>query len=280
MINVTNHEEASLERYLVEIGKEKLLTEEEERTLAGKVQEGNKRALDKLVTANLKLVVAVAKKYQGKGLRMADLINEGNIGLILAAEKYDARNNTRFALFAAWWIRKAIEEAVAEQSRVVTMTSEDLSQIRKLQGLRSAFEQENGLRPNVCEMAEEAKMSEKEVKETLAKSSRQYSVDAPVHQGAQNTLLDIIPADILATDEETAHRAAKEEIRRIVRLLDDRERRVVSAFYGIDEPAMTFSEIGKKYGMTRERARQIRKKALRHMRAKTHNRFLRSYLAE
>ena len=170
MLQINNHEDASLERYLLEIGREELLTEEEEKALAMKAREGCRRAQDRLVTANLKLVVSIAKKLQGKGLRLPDLINEGNLGLLRAAEKYDCRRGIRFASFATMWIREAIEEAVAEQSRVVTMPSDDLSRINKLNGLRSAFEQEHGMKPNINEMAEAAKMSEIEVKNAMARA--------------------------------------------------------------------------------------------------------------
>ena len=280
MLQINNHEDASLERYLLEIGREEQLTEEEEKALAIKAREGSRRAQDRLVTANLKLVVSIAKKFQGKGLRLPDLINEGNLGLLRASEKYDGTRGIRFASFATMWIRQAIEEALAEQARVVTMPSDDLSRINKLNGLRSAFEQEHGMKPNINEIAEAAKMSEIEVKNAMKGSSRQFSVDAPIREGAPNTLLDILAADMPATDTQTAAVAARAEIARVVSLLDDRERNVVTAFYGIGEPEQTFAEIGKRYGYSRERARQIRKKALRHMRSKTKNRFLRTYLSE
>ena len=280
MRQTNNHEDASLERYLLEIGREQLLSPEEERELAIKAREGSKRAQDKLVTANLRLVVSVAKKYQGKGLRLPDLINEGNIGLLRAAERYDVSRGVPFAAFATNSIRQAIELAVAEQSRVVVMPSDEVAQINRLNGLRSAFEQEHGVKPNINEMAEASRMTESEVKHHMKGSARQYSVDAPMHYGAPVTLLDILAADEPPTDNETAVIAAREEIKRVVALLDDRERNVVRAFYGIGEPEQTFAEIGARYGFSRERARQIRKKALRHMRAKTKNRFLRSYLGE
>lgn len=269
-----------MERYFLEIGREQLLSPEEERELAIKAREGSKRAQDKLVTANLRLVVSVAKKYQGKGLRLPDLINEGNIGLLRAAERYDVSRGVPFAAFATNSIRQAIELAVAEQSRVVVMPSDEVAQINRLNGLRSAFEQEHGVKPNINEMAEASRMTESEVKHHMKGSARQYSVDAPMHNGAPVTLLDILAADEPPTDNETAVIAAREEIKRVVALLDDRERNVVRAFYGIGEPEQTFAEIGARYGFSRERARQIRKKALRHMRAKTKNRFLRSYLGE
>ncbi len=280
MRQTNNHEDASLERYFLEIGREQLLSPEEERELAIKAREGSKRAQDKLVTANLRLVVSVAKKYQGKGLRLPDLINEGNIGLLRAAERYDVSRGVPFAAFATNSIRQAIELAVAEQSRVVVMPSDEVAQINRLNGLRSAFEQEHGVKPNINEMAEASRMTESEVKHHMKGSARQYSVDAPMHYGAPVTLLDILAADEPPTDNETAVIAAREEIKRVVALLDDRERNVVRAFYGIGEPEQTFAEIGARYGFSRERARQIRKKALRHMRAKTKNRFLRSYLGE
>ena len=280
MRQTNNHEDASLERYFLEIGREQLLSPEEERELAIKAREGSKRAQDKLVTANLRLVVSVAKKYQGKGLRLPDLINEGNIGLLRAAERYDVSRGVPFAAFATNSIRQAIELAVAEQSRVVVMPSDDVAQINRLTGLRSAYEQEHGVKPNINEMAEASRMTESEVKHHMKGSARQYSVDAPMHYGAPVTLLDILAADEPPTDNETAVIAAREEIKRVVALLDDRERNVVGAFYGIGEPEQTLAEIGARYGFSRERARQIRKKALRHMRAKTKNRFLRSYLGE
>lgn len=236
---------------------------------------------EKLVKDNIGFVISIAKQYTGKGLDMDDLVNEGNLGLIRAAEKFDESRGYSFQSYAVWWIRQSIQQAIAEQSRIVSMPPREVSAVNRINRLRAAFEQENERRPNINEIAEAANITEHQVKRTMKTAgNRSVSVDAPFSGSNPTTLLDLMASDgdDAKTDRQVLVEAIRNDIREALKCLSERERKVLSAFYGIGEPEMTFAEIGARYGMTRERARQIRKKALRHLRSKSNNSALRNYL--
>ena len=275
---ITNRSDDTLDRYLKEIGQTELLTPEEEASLAQRIRKGDRRAQDRLITANLRFVVSVAKQYQGKGLELADLINEGNIGLIHAAEKYDETRGFKFISYAVWWIRQSIQQAIAEQSHIVRVPVNKVGEVNRINKLRAIFEQQHERRPNINEIAEKANMSEHNIKDAMTASTRHFSVDAPVNDGSNSTLLDILPGGDEPSDYQLVMESLRDEIRLALTQLKDREQNVLKAFYGIDEPEQTLAEIGDRYGMSRERTRQVREKAVRHLRSKTTNRLLRSYL--
>lgn len=275
---ITNRESASLERYLQEIGHEELLTPEEEVELAQKIRRGDKKALERLTKANLRFVVSVAKQYQNQGMSLPDLINEGNVGLIKAAEKFDETRGFKFISYAVWWIRQSILQAIAEQSRIVRLPLNQVGQVNRINKLKAEFEQEFERNPNINEIAEFVNLPEGKVKEAMSVSSKHVSVDAPFSDGDANSLLDVIPDNSPNTDNSLILESLREEIRRALTLLKERERNVIKAFYGIDEPEMTLEEIGAKYNLTRERVRQIREKGIRRLRSATQNKLLRSYL--
>lgn len=234
---------------------------------------------ENLVRTNLPFVVSVAKQYLGKGLELDDLVNEGNLGLVRAAGKYDESRGVAFVSYAAPYIRQAIQQAIAEQSRVVKVPATKVSEINRVNRLRAMFMQENERHPNVNEIAEVAQMHERNVKETLRASSRQVSVDAPFSDSNPSSLLDMLRGDDEPeTDYQVTIENLRYELREAIAMLSEREQNVLRAFYGIDEPEQTFAEIGARYGMTRERARQIRKKAVRHLRSRSTNHLLRNYL--
>lgn len=276
---ITNRESASLERYLQEISHEELLTPEEEVELAAKIRNGDRRALDRLTRANLRFVVSVAKQYQNQGLSLPDLINEGNMGLIKAAEKFDETRGFKFISYAVWWIRQSILQAIAEQSRIVRLPLNQVGQVNRINKIRAEFEQSFERRPNINEIAEEINIPEDKIKEAMNATSKHVSVDAPFSDSEANTLLDVIPdSSSPNTDNELVLESLREEIRRALTLLKERERNVIKAFYGIDEPESTLEEIGTRYNLTRERVRQIREKGIRRLRSATQNKLLRSYL--
>lgn len=275
---ITNRESASLERYLQEISHEELLTPEEEVELAAKIRNGDRRALDRLTRANLRFVVSVAKQYQNQGLSLPDLINEGNMGLIKAAEKFDETRGFKFISYAVWWIRQSILQAIAEQSRIVRLPLNQVGQVNRINKIRAEFEQNNERRPNINEIADEINIPEEKIKEAMNATSKHLSVDAPFSDSEANTLLDVLPDNSPNTDNELVLESLREEIRRALTLLKERERNVIKAFYGIDEPESTLEEIGTRYNLTRERVRQIREKGIRRLRSATQNKLLRSYL--
>ena len=234
---------------------------------------------DKLVTDNLPFVTHIAKQYVGKGLPLEDLISEGTMGMIHAAEKYDEHRNFSFVGFAVWYIRQAIQQAIAENSRAVRVPSSKVGQINRINRLRAEFQQQNERYPNINEMADSANIPEHNVKETMRASARNVSVDAPFSDSNPTTLLDMLSSDELSnTDRRTILDSLRDDLYNAVQQLSGRERNVISAFYGIGEPQMTFAEIGARYGFSRERARQIRKKGVRHLRSVTKNKVLRTYL--
>ena len=279
--SITNRESQALEKYLQEIGHEELLTVEEEVELAQRIKKGDRKALDKLTKANLRFVVSVAKQYQNQGLSLPDLINEGNLGLIKAAEKFDETRGFKFISYAVWWIRQSILQAIAEQSRMVRLPMNQVGSVNKINRAFNKFEQENERRPSVNEIAESTNLPEEKVEDAMKMNSRHVSVDAPLADGDDNSLLDILTNDDAPmADAELVKESLRDEISRALDLLNERERNVVTAAFGIGVPEMTLEEIGQKYGLTRERVRQIREKALRRLRNNTKSKILKAYLGQ
>lgn len=276
---ITNRESASLEKYLQEIGHEELLSPEEEVELAQRIHKGDRDALERLTKANLRFVVSVAKQYQNQGLSLADLINEGNVGLIKAAEKFDETRGFKFISYAVWWIRQSILQAIAEQSRLVKLPLNQVNSVNKINKMLSKFEQENERRPSIDEIAENIDLDEEKIAEAIRNASRHVSMDAPFSNGDENSLLDVMPnADAPLADNLVEMESLRDEIAAALKTLNERERKVLEGFYGIGQPEMTLDEIGRSLGLTRERVRQIRQKAIRQLRKNTKNKALKAYL--
>ncbi|WP_455537161.1 sigma-70 family RNA polymerase sigma factor [Prevotella koreensis] len=277
--SITNRESAALDKYLQEIGHEELLSVEEEVVLAQRIKSGDHEALEKLTKANLRFVVSVAKQYQNQGLSLSDLINEGNLGLIKAAEKFDEKRGFKFISYAVWWIRQSILQAIAEHSRIVRLPLNQVGSVNKINKMLSKFEQENERRPSIDEIAEGVDLPEDKIEDAMKVQARHISVDAPFADGDNNSLLDVLPnEDAAMADRMLLLESLRDEIKRALQILNDRERKIIEAFFGIDQPEMTLEEIGTKYGLTRERVRQIKEKAIRRLRNNTKSRLLRSYL--
>ena len=273
--SITNRESASLDKYLQEIGKEELLSSEEEVELAQRIRKGDQKALDRLTKANLRFVVSVAKQYQNQGLSLPDLINEGNLGLIKAAEKFDETRGFKFISYAVWWIRQSILQAIVEQSRIVRLPLNQVGSVNKITRVLNQFEQENERRPNTRELSERTDIPEEKIDEALKVNGRHVSVDAPFVDGEDNSLLDVMVNDNSPMADRTLLlESLRSEIKVALQMLNERERNVITAFFGIDQPEMTLEEIGTKYGLTRERVRQIKEKAIRHLRSNTKNKIL------
>jgi RNA polymerase primary sigma factor len=279
--SITNRESEALEKYLSEIGREELLSSDEEVELAQRIRKGDSKALERLTKANLRFVVSVAKQYQNQGLSLPDLINEGNLGLIKAAEKFDETRGFKFISYAVWWIRQSILQAIAEQSRIVRLPLNQVGSVNKINRMLSKFEQENERRPSVDEISEQTDLPQDKVGEAMLASNRHVSMDAPFVDGEDNSLLDILVNDNAPmADRQLVVESLRTEIDSVLKILTERERRVVTAFYGIGQPEMTLEEIGNKYGLTRERVRQIKEKAIRRLRGYTKNEILKAYLGE
>ena len=279
--SITNRESASLDKYLQEIGHEELLTTDEEVELAQRIRKGDKRALERLTKANLRFVVSVAKQYQNQGLSLPDLINEGNVGLIKAAEKFDETRGFKFISYAVWWIRQSLLQAIAEQSRLVRLPLNQVGSVNKIARELSRFEQEHERKPSVDEIAERVDLPEDKIADAMKANSRHVSMDAPIADGEDSSMIDFLAGDSSNTDRELAIESLKAEVSRILKLLTDKEQKVLRAFFGIDgSPEMTLDEIGEKYNLTRERVRQIKEKALRRLRRNTKNKLLKSYLGQ
>ena len=278
---ITNRESASLDKYLQEIGHEELLTTDQEVELAQRIRKGDKRALERLTKANLRFVVSVAKQYQNQGLSLPDLINEGNVGLIKAAEKFDETRGFKFISYAVWWIRQSILQAIAEQSRLVRLPLNQVGSVNKITRELNKFEQEHERKPSVDEIAERVDLPEDKIADAMKANSRHVSMDAPIADGEDSSMIDFLAGDSSNTDKELAIESLKAEVSRILKLLTDKEQKVLRAFFGIDgSPEMTLDEIGEKYNLTRERVRQIKEKALRRLRHNTKNKLLKSYLGQ
>ena len=277
--SITNRESAALEKYLSEISREELLTVDEEVELAQRIHKGDKKALERLVKANLRFVVSVAKQYQNQGLSLPDLINEGNVGLIRAAEKFDETRGFKFISYAVWWIRQSILQALAEQSRLIRVPLNQVGSVNKINKILSKFEQENERRPSVEEIAEEIEMPEDKIGDALKVNTRHVSMDAPFSDSDNNSLVDVLEDhDSPTADNELVNESLREEIKKTLGLLKDRERKIVEEFYGIGGPEKSLEEIGNKYGLSRERVRQIKEKALRQLRNTTNSNLLKSFL--
>ena len=275
--SITNRESASLDKYLQEIGREDLITVEEEVELAQRIRNGDRLALEKLTRANLRFVVSVAKQYQNQGLSLPDLINEGNLGLIKAAEKFDETRGFKFISYAVWWIRQSILQALAEQSRIVRLPLNQVGSLNKINKAFSKFEQENERKPSAEELAEELDIPVDKIADTMKVSGRHVSVDAPFVEGEDNSLLDVmINDDSPNADRVLINESLSKEIERALSTLSEREHDIVKKFFGIGVPEMTLEEIGVEFGLTRERVRQIKEKAIRRLRQSSKSKLLKT----
>ncbi len=278
--SITNRESASLDKYLQEIGREELISVSEEVELAQRIKKGDHAALEKLTKANLRFVVSVAKQYQNHGLSLPDLINEGNLGLIRAAQKFDETRGFKFISYAVWWIRQSILQALAEQSRIVRLPLNQVGSLNKITKEMSRFEQENERRPSTEELAERLDMPVDKISDTIQVSGRHISVDAPFVEGEDNSLLDVLNnEDSPMADASLNQESLSKEVDRALKQLYDRERDILKMFFGIGCQEMTLEEIGAKFDLTRERVRQIKEKAIRRLKGQK-SKLLKSYLGE
>jgi RNA polymerase primary sigma factor len=277
---VTNRETASLDKYLEEIGKVDLITAEEEVELAQKIRAGDENALDKLTKANLRFVVSVAKQYQNQGLTLPDLINEGNLGLIKAARRFDETRGFKFISYAVWWIRQSILQALAEQSRIVRLPLNKIGSINKINKMYAFLEQANERVPSAEEIAKELDMTVSDVKESMKNSGRHVSMDAPLVEGEDSNLYDVLRSgESPNPDRNLLHESLRTEIERALETLTPREADVVRLYFGLGEKhAMTLEEIGETFDLTRERVRQIKEKAIRRLKHTSRSRILKTYL--
>ena len=277
--SITNRESASLDKYLQEIGKEELISVEEEVELAQRIKKGDQEALEKLTKANLRFVVSVAKQYQNQGLSLPDLINEGNLGLIKAAEKFDETRGFKFISYAVWWIRQSILQALAEQSRIVRLPLNQVGSLNKINKAFARFEQEHERTPSAEELANELELPKEKVTDTLRVAGRHISVDAPFADGEDNSLLDVlVNADSPNADRGLINESLATEVERALEILTEREGDIIRYFFGIGCSEMTLEEIGEKFDLTRERVRQIKEKAIRKLRQSARSSVLKSYL--
>ncbi|GAA5220332.1 sigma-70 family RNA polymerase sigma factor [Membranihabitans marinus] len=279
--SITNRESQSLEKYLQEIGKVDLLTPEEEVDLAKRIKQGDQEALEKLTKANLRFVVSVAKQYQNQGLSLSDLINEGNLGLIKAAKRFDETRGFKFISYAVWWIRQSILQALAEQSRIVRLPLNKVGSLNKINRAFSELEQEFEREPSSEELAEQLEIAPDEVEKTLGVAARHVSMDAPFVDGEDNSLLDVLENDnINSTDKSLEYNESlKTEIERSLNTLTERQCDVVKLYFGIGvEHPMSLEDIGDKFGLTRERVRQIKDKAINKLRSASRSKLLKHYL--
>jgi len=277
---ITNRESQSLDKYLQEIGKVDLLTPDEEVDLAKRIREGDQLALEKLTKANLRFVVSVAKQYQNQGLSLGDLINEGNLGLIKAAQRFDETRGFKFISYAVWWIRQSILQALAEQSRIVRLPLNRVGSLNKISKTFSELEQKYEREPSPDELAEVLEVTTAEVVDTLKISGRHVSMDAPFVQGEENSLLDVLENDSEASpDSNLMNDSLRREVQRALSTLTQREADVISLYFGLNgEHSMTLEEIGEKFNLTRERVRQIKEKAIRRLRHTSRSKALKPYL--
>ena len=278
--SITNRESASLDKYLQEIGREELITAEEEVVLAKKIRDGDQTALEKLTKANLRFVVSVAKQYQNQGLSLPDLINEGNLGLIKAAKRFDETRGFKFISYAVWWIRQSILQALAEQSRIVRLPLNQVGSLNKINKAFSRLEQVFEREPSAEELAACLELPEDKVADTMRVSGRHVSMDAPFANGEENTLMDVIVNhDSPRADNTLMSESLQKEIERSLSTLTERERDVIKLFFGIGQNhGLTLEEIGAKFDLTRERVRQIKEKAIRRLRHSSRSKLLKAYL--
>jgi RNA polymerase primary sigma factor len=280
---VTNRESPSLDKYLHEIGKVSLITAEEEVALARKIKKGDEAALDRLIKANLRFVVSVSKQYQNQGLSLPDLINEGNLGLIKAAQRFDETRGFKFISYAVWWIRQSILQALAEQARIVRLPLNKIGSINKVNGAFARLEQKFQREPTADEIAEVLDLAPKDVKEALKVNSRHVSMDAPLKAEEDNTLYDVLLSDEEDTspDARLIDESLQREIERSLSTLSSRESDIVKLYYGLNgEPPYSLEEIGKLFNLTRERVRQIKEKAIKRLKHTYRSRILKTYLGD
>ena len=278
--SITNRESQSLEKYLQEIGKVDLLTPEEEVDLAKRIKAGDQVALERLTKANLRFVVSVAKQYQNQGLSLSDLINEGNLGLIKAAQRFDETRGFKFISYAVWWIRQSILQAIAEHSRIVRLPLNQVGSLNKLNKAFSKLEQQFEREPTEEELAQQLDLAEDKVKDSIQISGRHISMDAPLVSGEESTLYDVmVNSDSPKADRDLLKESLQMEIERTLDTLSEREKEIIKLYFGIGmNHGLTIDEIGEKFDLTRERVRQIKEKALKRLRQSTRSRLLRSYL--
>lgn len=278
--SITNRESASLDKYLQEIGREELITAEEEVHLAKRIRDGDQRALEKLTRANLRFVVSVAKQYQNQGLSLPDLINEGNLGLIKAAKRFDETRGFKFISYAVWWIRQSILQALAEQSRIVRLPLNQVGSLNKINKAYSKLEQEFEREPSPEELSAILDLPEDKIADTMKVSGRHVSMDAPFQQGEEGSLVDVlVNHDSPRADGQLMNESLSKEIDRALSTLTERERDVIKLFFGIGIPhGLTLEEIGAKFDLTRERVRQIKEKAVRRLRHSSRSKLLQQYL--
>jgi len=278
--SITNRETASLDKYLQDIGKEELITAEDEVNLAQRIRQGDQLALEKLCKANLRFVVSVAKQYQNQGLSLPDLINEGNVGLIKAARRFDETRGFKFISYAVWWIRQSILQALAEQSRIVRLPLNQVGSLGKISKATSKLEQIYERPPSLDELAREMDVPEHKVAETMKMGTRTVSMDAPIDQDEETKLLDVFVAvDTPDTDENLIRESLAMEVQRSLATLTEKEREILNMFYGIGYPhGFTLEEIGSAFDLTRERVRQIKEKAIRRLKHSSRSKLLRAYL--
>ncbi len=277
---ITNRDTQSLEKYFQEISKIDLITADEEVELAKRIRDGDQVALDKLVNANLRFVVSAAKQYQGSGLRLSDLINEGNIGLVKAAQRFDETRGFKFISYAVWWIRQSILQAMSEQSRMVRLPLNKIGEISKIKKVYSSLEQTHQRPPSATEIANELDMSSAKVKSAMKNSGKHLSMDAPFEDGESSNLYNVIESkDDMSPDAKMMQDSLNKDINQALKGLPNRESEIIRLYYGLGEEApMSLSEIGELFDITRERVRQIREKAIRILRNKTNNEILKAYL--
>jgi RNA polymerase primary sigma factor len=280
--SITNRETASLDKYLQDIGKEQMITAEEEVDLARRIRTGDQKAQDRLVNANLRFVVSVAKQYQNQGLSLPDLINEGNLGLIKAASRFDETRGFKFISYAVWWIRQSILQALAEQSRIIRLPLNQVGSLNKIKKASSKLEQEFERLPSADEIAEKLDVPEHKVTSAMRISTRYISVDAPLISDDESMFLDTyIPEETEDTDEPLMRESLGHEIQRSLASLNEKEREVINMYYGIGmSHGLTLEEIGAKFDLTRERVRQIKEKAIRRLKQTARNRLLKAYLGQ
>lgn len=277
--SITNRDSNSIEKYLQEISREELISPDREVELAQRIKKGDAQALDALVRANLRFVVSVAKQYQFQGLSLPDLINEGNLGLIKAAQKFDETKGFKFISYAVWWIRQSILQAISEQARVVRLPLNQVGSLGKIHKVSARFEQENERDPSAEELAEVLEMPVDKVSGTLRVSGRSMSIDAPFSDGEDNSLLDVLEnKDSLIADSFLMKESLAKEIQRTLSVLSDKERSVLECYFGIGCPEMSLEAIGEELGLTKERTRQIKEKALKRLRHKSKSKLLKKYL--